>query len=213
MGNNSNLAIIRSVDSLQKIYAVIIALAIGKAIQTLFSSESLNIFEFNDDLIKFLPCFFSFIVLLVPFYHGMNRHLDKCYLEKTENIIHGALLFDFIIFFFESSLLYAFAASLLGGYQNFLLIAILLTTDTIWAIISYLIHYRGIKPNILFWALINFLAIVLGIIFALIGSQTYSDEAKTWIFLIISITRTIADYWVCWRFYFPNTSSADKATS
>jgi len=53
----------------------------------------------------------AFLVTLVPFFHGMNRHLDHCYLEKEPPVLHGALLFDFSIFFLEAGFLFAAAWS------------------------------------------------------------------------------------------------------
>ena len=93
-------AIQRSVDSLQKLYAVIVSLAISFAIQNLLLNRVDNSFAVSADIINYLPAFFSFLFIIVPFYHGMNRHLDKCYLEESHvKSPKGALPFDFVIFF------------------------------------------------------------------------------------------------------------------
>ena len=95
----------RSVDSLQMIYAVIVALAIGNAIQTIFLDATTKLFIFDFSLLSSLPAFLTFIVIIVPFYQGMNRHLDNCYIINTETHVEGALLFDFLVFFFEAIIL------------------------------------------------------------------------------------------------------------
>src|SRR5437879_12191265 len=97
----------RSVDSIQKIYAVVIALAISQAIQSLLKEPRGAADLSFERLSSGLPAFIAFLVTLVPFWHGMNRHLDRCYLEKPNSIVQGALLLDFVTFFAEASFLFA----------------------------------------------------------------------------------------------------------
>ena len=191
-------AIKRSVDSLQKIYAVIIALAIGNSANVIFK----DIHSLNDlnSLVPHLPATISFFFLIVPFYHGMNRHLDLCYLEKNDTFIKGALILDFFIFCFEAILFFILSIFIKSGLITFALLGVILIFDTIWAYISHWIHYRGVKPTIRTWALINALTVILGFL-------TYSISwisNKEVIYLILILIRTFLDYKFCFNFYFPD---------
>ena len=188
----------RSVDSLQKIYAVIVALSIGQAIQTLAVNWS--------EIPVHLPGFLAFVAIIVPFYHGMNRHLDKCYIERTKNVVQGGLIFDFIVFFVLSSLLFVFSASIKSGLHSFMILGGLLAVDSIWALISHWIHYRGFTPSVLRWAVINGITLVVAVF--VYFPQIYADDIKSWLFLILAIIRTVCDYKLCWDFYFPKSEAA-----
>jgi len=187
----------RSVDSLQKIYAVIIALAISQSITKTFSIEDGKII--SEDFVRSLPTLVSFFAFVVPFYHGMNRHLDNCYVQKVGKMIQGALLFDFFIFCVESSLLFAFTQTLPQELKGFVLIALMLIVDMFWGFISHWIHYKEYTPSIRRWSVINFITLVIGIV---IYSINILDN-KPLILMLLSLLRLMADYYFCWRFYFP----------
>src|SRR5438128_10205661 len=110
----------RSVDSLQQIYAVVIALAIAQAIQSLLKDPVRGTLLELSQILVGLPAFAALLVTLVPFWHGMNRHLDRCYLEKKSAVVQGALLLDFTTFFLEASLLFAAGWSLRSGIYSFI---------------------------------------------------------------------------------------------
>ena len=194
----------RSVDSLQMIYAVIIALAIGNAIQTIFLDTTTKLFIFDFSLLSSLPAFLTFIVIIVPFYQGMNRHLDNCYIINTERHVEGALLFDFLVFFFEAIILYAFSASIKSGLNCFIILGILLFVDVIWGLISHWIHYKEVKPGVIRWSIINFITIIAGTAVFLLS--IYTDNNKAWILFLIALVRTVCDYGFSWQFYFPRNT-------
>src|SRR5690348_12216406 len=127
----------RSVDSIEKIYAVVIALAISQAIQSLLRQPSGSGDLTIDGLASGLPAFVAFLVTLVPFWHGMNRHLDRCYLEKRTAVVQGALLLDFICFFAEAIFLFAAGWTLRSGIETFRYLGLLLCLDMLWAFVSH----------------------------------------------------------------------------
>src|SRR4051794_39167471 len=92
----ANKSVERSVDSLQKLYAGVVAFAIGQAITRLvLVDRSTDALATWSDLQIRLPAFLAFLVVLVPFFHGMSRHLDECYLEDRRPLSappRGALL-------------------------------------------------------------------------------------------------------------------------
>jgi hypothetical protein len=67
-------AVERSIDTLQRIYAVVAGLAINESLKRVFLEDGKGNFQFHS---ANLPEFLAFIVTIVPFVHGMNRHLDK----------------------------------------------------------------------------------------------------------------------------------------
>jgi hypothetical protein len=154
----------RSVDSLQKIYAVVIALAISQAIQSLLKGPN-GAADFSlGEFASGLPAFIAFLVTLVPFWHGMNRHLDRCYLEKESAVVQGALLLDFATFCIEASFLFAAGWSLRAGIQTFNYLGFLLLVDMVWAFISHQIHFPGKKSHAVRWSTINIIAMGLAVL-------------------------------------------------
>lgn len=202
MSIDSVKAIERSVDSLEKIYAVVIAFAISQAVQILLKGPS-GTAEFSlEELSSGLPAFVAFSFTLVPFWHGMNRHLDRCYLEKTGEVVQGALLLDFGVFFAEASLLFAAGWSLRSGIASFICLGLLLFVDMIWGFISHQIHFPGKKSHVRKWSAINIGALVLAFLIV-----TYPFQPKSWVLAVVAVLRSVVDYWLCWDFYFPTTQT------
>ena len=145
----------------------------------------------------------AFIVSIVPFYHGMNRHLERIYVEKdVESSKEGFLVVDFFVFFVESCFLVALGSLVGSGSQVFLVLAALLAIDAIWSFTAHGIHYGSVKPSTISWAWINVIAVVLLLVVYFI--QLFpTDQFRLWMLAIVAIGRTVADYKFCWRFYFP----------
>lgn len=198
MSLDPNKVIERSVDSIAKIYAVVIALAMAQSIQSLIKAPSGNADLSVDTLYTGAPAFVAFLFTLVPFWHGMNRHLDRCYLEKIGAVAQGALLLDFTVFFLEAILLFAAGWSLRTGLVTFYCLGALLAADMVWGYISHLIHFPHEKSHVLKWSIINLIAGA-----GAFGVVEYSFNQKPLVLMAIAILRTIADYSICWRFYFP----------
>ena len=198
-------SITRSVDSLQKTYAVIIALAISEVIKSVLSpldNLSTGISSITGQSIMLV---ISFFFLVVPFYHGMNRHLDICYIERPQNPNRGALLLDFIVFCLESSLLFLFVKFMHRDLYGYFVLGLILFVDLLWGIVSHFIHYKKMDNSVIRWTIINIITIILGII---IFSSNCLDN-KNALLMTLSIVRTIADYFLCWNFYFPKPTDSD----
>lgn len=188
----------RSVDSVQRIYAVVIALAISQAIQSLLKDASGAAHLSAAMSSPGLPAFVAFLFTLVPFWHGMNRHLDRCYLEKTNAVVRGALVFDFATFLIEAIFLFAAAWSLKSGIDSFSCLGLLLAFDMLWAVLSHQIHFPGRASHSLRWSVINIVAIFVAILVV-----AFPFEHKPSVLMVIAIMRSIADYGFCRDFYFP----------
>lgn len=194
----------RSVDNVQRIYAVIIALAISQAIQNLLKSPGsttvdLSLKQVSDGL----PAFVAFLVTLVPFWQGMNRHLDRCYLEKQAGVRQRVILFDFAVFLLEAIFLFAAGWSIKSDIETFYWLGALLGVDMIWALPSHYIHFPGTRSHAVKWSAINVCAIFIAFLVV-----EYSFQHKQLVLMVIALGRSIADYVFCGDFYFPTTPAS-----
>jgi hypothetical protein len=198
----------RSVDSIQKIYAVVIALAISQAIQNLLTGGNGGAGVSPARIFSGLPALVAFSFTVVPFWHGMNRHVDRCYLEKTNGVVRGALLFDFAVFFIEAGCLFAAALSLRSALRPFACLGLLLIVDMVWAGISHWIHFKGKKSHAKKWSRINVVALLAAAFVFLVP-----PAARPVFLMAVAILRTVADYRYCWQFYFPAVEKRSIAVS
>jgi hypothetical protein len=191
----------RSVESLEKIYTIVIALSVTKAIDSIISSSFTNGPNY-DKFFSYWPALVAFIVTIAPFYHGMHRHLSKVFIERDININkQGYLLLDFFIFFIEACTLLVFASSLTFGIQAFYPLIGLLLIDLIWAIIAHGIYYDELKNSPWRWSVINLLTVIGMLI--VIFSNIFPIEYRPKVLAAVACIRTLADYKICWSFYFP----------
>lgn len=199
-------ALTLSVQSLQKVYAFIIALAVGNSLTKLLIDPRTQAPDMNRLLTEGGLLFLSFMVTLVPFFHGMNRHLDDVYvfgvMPKTPRHPRPtprphAIMLDLFIFILEAGLLYLMASAVLDTQSFFLLFATLLGVDVLWAIVTWLItRSKAIK-----WAAINAvtcLAVLVGR-----GLTHLSPQSLLILLTSIALLRTVFDYSSNWKFYFP----------
>lgn len=206
MSLDLNKVIERSVDSVARIYAIVIGLALSQSVQTLIAKDTGGGADLSPaKLLTGLPAFVAFLFTLVPFWHGMNRHLDRCYLEKTATVVQGALLFDFAVFFLEASLLLIAGWSLRSGLVSFYCLGLVLFADMLWDFVSHQIHFPGTKSHVAKWAGINVVTLVLAIIIV-----AYPFQQKLWVLMVVAIVRSVADYWLGWDFYFPKAGPETK---
>jgi hypothetical protein len=179
----------RSVDSAQRIYAVLIALALSVAAQALYSARSTP-----------WPAFVALAVTVVPFWQGMNRHLDRCYLEAEPVVRRGLLLLDVAVFLAEATFLFGAAERLSRGAGAFGYLGLLILLDSLWGLLSHRLHRRGQAFHALKWALINISALVAGV------AVFHMAHQGIWLapgLAAVAVLRTAVDYWLGWEFYFP----------
>lgn len=201
---DANQKIQRSVDSLERIYAVVVAFAVTKSIETVFFDPTTKTASYPI-LIGNIPPLIAFMVTIVPFYHGMHRHLSRTYIENTVDLAkQGFLLLDFFVFFIESCLLLVFASSLDSGQDAYIPLILLLTVDLIWAIITHGIHYKGWENGPWKWAAINVIAVSL-LCFFLFSNIFNPGSQRVWALTGVTFLRTLFDYMFCWDFYFPQS--------
>ena len=196
---DSNKVLERSVDSMAKIYAIVIGLALSESVRTLITKNLQGQPNLTPATLESgLPAFVAIVATLVPFWHGMNRHLDRCYLEKNGPVAQGALLLDFITFFIEASLLLIAGWALRDGLVTFYCLGAALLIDSIWGIVSHQIHFPNQKSHVRKWATTNLIAgcVALAIV-------AFPFNWKPTLLMVIAVGRTIVDYIFGWDFYFP----------
>ena len=150
-----------------------------------------------------VPLLAAFMVTLVPFYHGAERHLEETYVENPENAHGGLLLVDFAYLFVEACVLVSAAA--LVAYVKALIVTLLCLwmLDVAWWITQRIVTRRG--GPIAKWAIINSAASVsFGLLLIGLHANWVSPTAASWILLALAIGRTVADYSTSWNFYFPD---------
>ena len=189
----------RTVRNLENLYAVVVAVGLTLAVQQIVAVESGTVsFRWN-----VLPSLLAFIVTLVPFSHGAERHLEDAYIDNPrEGANPRRLLFDFGILFLEACVLLGAAAVI--GYPRALLIALIVlwVIDIIWGVAARAIF--RLRDEVLTWAKINLVAVaVFSLLLLAANLADLSDVAVAAILLVISVVRTGVDYATSWNFYFP----------
>jgi len=205
----------RSIDSLQRLYAVIGALAIGEALRsTVFKDDSTHALRWSD---LNVPLCIATLVTVIPFIHGMNRHLDEHIDDlkkpKGRGRIRAMLILDFLVFVIECCTLFILGLAVGANRPAFCdVLLVLLIIDMGWAVLRTFGELEEVawtriddqtKTHIrkqLLWAGINVLAVVALVIIQQIPS---SDQVNAWFIAAIAICRSGADYWYGKDMYFP----------
>ena len=205
-----------SVSALIELYSVVIAIALSYAIFNQINTESVwresGIFKNTGSLWNLL----TFLAVLIPFYHGAVRHLQIRYLENAPGtkIYSFTLFISFLLLFAEGIFFIAFGAAL-GTFSNVIIAAFaLITLDVVWGL--FVLATPGDKRDkretaaVLSWIILNVVtAFALGVVIFLSPSAwvAWPPEVQLFVFML---TRTVFDYAVSWRFYFPLERVAQK---
>jgi len=200
----SEKSVERSIDTLQRIYAVVAALAINEGLKRVFLDQSGKL-EFHYDL---LPEFIAFLITVVPFVHGMNRHLDKTLSisqKKNQPWLLGFLLLDFFVFVLESALLFVLGISIVSEGHFFQWYVALLLFDVLWSLATWPIT----KSVVIQWIAVNMIAVVACVLFIYWLPQATPGWLRQWLLTITAVLRTLADYYLAWYFYFPQDGAVD----
>ncbi len=197
----------RSIDSLQRLYSIVIGLAITEALRRfLFPTNppataatpisSALPLSTNVELLLML------FVTVVPIYHGANAHLDETYLygKDADKQKRYALLVDFAMLFAEAIVLLTLALSLNDFARFVRAFEGLLLLDIAWSVCVYFLAPQSTNSrHAMNWGLLNVGALVC---IALVSDTNFlMDEARPHWVLGIAILRTAADYRINWPLY------------
>lgn len=191
---------VRVVENLQRLYSVVISLAIAEALRRAygdFMGKDLSEIFLNLKTINIL----SLLVTIIPFYHGANRYIEATYLTGEREAKPVALLFDFLFLFFEG-VGFFFLALFIDNLKYFCgCLIVVLLFDFVWSISTKFTEVNKNKTKfkmsfIWHWGALNVVfSVILGFVILYIGASSI------WPFLIILI-RSILDYRLSWNFYF-----------
>jgi len=200
-----------SVKNLQTLYSIVIGLGLVQSIQTVVVDP---VGKFD---IALIPYFLSYLFLLVPFYHGALRHLDRTYVEApSKRVRSGALMADFLLLFIEA-VVFLTLSMLLNRNQQFawLLVALLLL-DSLWGFLAHLAfsdNNRETSPGKGWapegkWAAINVITATIVVLFIIFSPRQPLGPFESFGIGLscICFLRTVCDYMLTWDFYFPPIS-------
>src|SRR5918912_3138617 len=191
----NNDALSSTALSIQTIYSVFLALSLGEAFRQ-FVAENPNETDRKIHWDRTLNLF-SFLLLIVPFFHGMNRYLFDIYINSPRpNPYSGFLLIDSVAFTFEGSFFFILARSLprIQWRSFYLTVVFLLVLDVVWGGIVWLFHSSVIKP----WFVINLSAFPLILLILWLVKSKTSWRGPILCALIVLI-RTTLDYILSWN--------------
>lgn len=193
-----------SIQSLQRIYAFIIALAFGIALSRFFEAPANGDFSLENIATRSAFILVSFFATAIPFFHGMNRHLDDLYAldrfpHKHKRPEPFDLFLDLFVFVIEACILYLLALAIEDYKTFYKLLGALLIVDLIWSFVTWrLTGSPAIK-----WAIIN---VIFGpAILLLCYKLTWPELDHLMLLASVAVARTVVDYWLNWKFYFPKS--------
>jgi hypothetical protein len=199
-----------TVETLQKFYSVIVALALTGGLVNLISSWGNA--ETIASHVSIIAIALSFLVTIVPFFHGMERHLYKTHITYPELGAGGKptpLLVDIFTFIIEGSILFMMGSNLNDPEIFLRFWSALLAVDMVWSLIVWGIQ-RGPSPlwarNNLIWLCIAWL-VWIGLQWNQ-PSSSYPSSSHlalfACVFALIEIGRSATDYLFYWSLYFPD---------
>ena len=201
-------AVESSIEALQKFHSTVIALALGSGVLKLITS--IEAAEGPIEIYTAAALSVAFVSTIVPFYHGMSRHLHETHVVPVTVGSHTKVvpfLLDIFAFIIEAGLLVAMSRALDAPTLFLVLWSCLLGIDIVWSLSIWRIQH-GPKPK---WALNNFLWLVIAWLFW-VGVQrvpmTYLDAVAASVLLVtgiavVEVLRSVRDYKINWHYYFP----------
>ena len=185
---------------LQRLYGVVVALAITTAIGLTISINgvALSPFELNSSQIALFGAFF---VTIVPFYHGGSMYLLKKYIHGSPPPTKkGVALIDFLALTFEGVVFFAIAASIKNLISFEVWFMVLLVLDTLWLSFAYLAADKE-DPAPKFWVKLNGVMLIFFIIIYGISGNNWPQIYS--LIFVAAVIRTVLDYAHCYDYYFP----------
>ncbi|SRR6266542_1351822 len=184
----------RSVNHLQELYGVVVAIALGLAVDRLIPPAG-HAIEYRHWLLAL-----ALLVTLVPFYHGALRHLDEQYAQGGTPGRAGSVLVDFFVLFLEGCAFLALAVSVGRPHVFARAFLLLLALDIVWALLTnFILAKETPLPAQMSWLLINIVTSGALLIFL---ATDYDTTRVLWYAIpAMGLARTVIDLKFTWRFY------------
>src|SRR6267154_31411 len=192
----------RSVDWLQRLYAVVIGLALTEGFKNIVNATNsalpnASIFE-RVLRVETWP-FIALIFTIVPFFHGANRHLDDLYVFRNATVKDFALLIDFLFFFIQGAVFYWMALVIQNPRHFFQVYCALLVLDIVWAMSVFFYAEAGWK-RVKTWVWINLIAFSVAALF--LATPLLNANAQVHAVGVVAVVRTVFDYAYQWHSYY-----------
>ncbi len=196
-----------TVTSHQWLYSLVLALALTEALKTFAGKREPEEKESRgrspDSSLPFdpwcLPALASMVVLLVPFFHGMNLYLRRVYTGPPEPAPYGGwLLLDSAVFMIEACVLFLLSRHMARTQWTtfYSLVAGLLAIDAAWGFFVWDVH----GASTLRWAIVNSVAAPSLVTLRVLLPKL--DIAGPLLCCLLVVVRSGADYLLSRDFYF-----------
>jgi hypothetical protein len=216
----NNDAVWATVENVRQIFAIVLALSLSEAFKQFIADraeqpgeKSIAFKQFIADRAEqpgeksirwdSLLALLAFLLLLIPFYHGMARYLYDVYRTPSSRPqpYSASLLFDVVAFTVEAGLFFVMSCALrLVQWRRFYwAVVIVLCTDTVWGTSAWLGHRQVVLP----WLILNAVFLPILIVTLLVFRKTDSRSGPI-VALVAMAVRTVLDYATAWSFYFPS---------
>jgi hypothetical protein len=143
----------------------------------------------------------SFLLLILPFYQGMNRYLLVTYGDAASLPTPYAPFLVSAAFMVESALFFVLSRTLRSEeWQHFYwVVFVLLVIDSLW----WFLHAPP-EATIQSWMILNLVTSIFILLLVLLGPRLpYQPHLPAAIGTAAMLVRTIIDYLISWSFYFP----------
>jgi hypothetical protein len=187
-------------------FSIVLALALGEAFKQAVAEHRPGATIGGDIQWDRLPALLTFLVLILPFYQGMNRYLLLTYGDvpaSQHQYSAIALIIDGVAFMVEAAVFFAMSRNLANSRWRYfyLIVLFLLVVDTLWGF-SALLHPRDATTSILQgWMILNAIFSLILLFLIWVGSWL-ADRTVAVAGTVAMIIRTIIDYHISWNFYF-----------
>jgi hypothetical protein len=184
----------RSVDHLQGLYGVVVAIALGLAVDRIIPPAGHPI-QYRHLLLGV-----ALLVTLIPFYHGALRHLDEQYAQGRTPDRAGSVLVDFFVLFLEGCAFLALAVSVARPHVFAKAFLLLLALDIVWALLTNFILTKDGKLRAqMSWLYINVVTVAVLLIF--LSTDHDTTRVLWYAILTVAVVRSAVDFMLTWRFY------------
>ena len=187
-------------------FSIVLALALGEAFKQAVAEHRPGTTTGGDIQWDRLPALLTFLVLMLPFYQGMNRYLLLTYggmPASQHQYSTVALIIDGVAFMVESAVFFAMSRNLANSRWRYFyfIVLFLLLADTLWGLSTHLHPINNTAPVLQNWMTLNLIFSVVVVLLIAFG-QRLSDAKTAIIGTLIMFARTVFDYWISWDFYF-----------
>jgi hypothetical protein len=182
-------------------FAIVLALALGEAFKLVVHEDGPQFIAWQK-----LYALASFLLLILPFYQGMNRYLLITYGEQAPTPKPDAvfLIIDGASFMIESALFFAMSRTLgIDKWRRFYWVVFtLLVVDSVWGA-TVMMHATSPASEVIArWLKLNVVTAIFILLFIIFGRRFRKLHLLAALGTFAMLVRTVCDYRISWDFYF-----------